>query len=141
MLCFAAGPNGCGKSTLLRLVMGREKPIAGRVELGPHHINPNYFEQNQVPRSAGPQRLMLSGLHSSWDLSNPCYYPNPDLDSDLMLGLASTPTRCCKHPCSSGAVLSCQHAMQSAGPALIPPGPSPCFTLIWGGIQLVPSLH
>jgi hypothetical protein len=28
--------------------MGREKPIAGRVELGPHHINPNYFEQNQV---------------------------------------------------------------------------------------------
>ena len=43
-----SGPNGCGKSTLLRLVMGREKPISGRVELGPHHINPNYFEQNQA---------------------------------------------------------------------------------------------
>ena len=45
---LTAGPNGCGKSTLLRLVMGREKPISGRVELGPHHINPNYFQQNQA---------------------------------------------------------------------------------------------
>ena len=45
-----AGPNGAGKSTLLRLVMGREKPISGRVELGEHHIVPNYFEQNQVRR-------------------------------------------------------------------------------------------
>ncbi len=45
---MCTGPNGCGKSTLLRLVMGREKPISGRVELGPHHINPNYFEQNQA---------------------------------------------------------------------------------------------
>ena len=49
------GPNGCGKSTLLRLVMGREKPISGRVELGPHHINPNYFEQNQARRFAPPR--------------------------------------------------------------------------------------
>ena len=45
---LSAGPNGCGKSTLLRLVMGREKPIAGSVALGQHHILPNYFEQNQV---------------------------------------------------------------------------------------------
>ncbi len=43
-----AGPNGCGKSTLLRLVMGRETPIHGSVELGEHAILPNYFEQNQV---------------------------------------------------------------------------------------------
>ncbi len=42
------GPNGCGKSTLLRLVMGRETPIHGSVELGEHAILPNYFEQNQV---------------------------------------------------------------------------------------------
>ena len=47
-LCWGAGPNGCGKSTLLRLVMGREKPIKGAVELGEYAIEPNYFEQNQV---------------------------------------------------------------------------------------------
>ena len=42
------GPNGCGKSTLLRLIMGEEKPISGRVELGAHGIVVNYFQQNQV---------------------------------------------------------------------------------------------
>ena len=49
--CWGAGPNGCGKSTLLRLVMGREKPIKGAVELGEYAIEPNYFEQNQVRSS------------------------------------------------------------------------------------------
>lgn len=43
-----AGPNGCGKSTLLRLIMGQEKPISGRVQLGPHSITPAYFAQNQA---------------------------------------------------------------------------------------------
>eukprot|EP00879_Flechtneria_rotunda_P011902 GHRR01012431.1.p1 GENE.GHRR01012431.1~~GHRR01012431.1.p1 ORF type:complete len:661 (+),score=250.45 GHRR01012431.1:1092-3074(+) len=42
------GPNGAGKSTLLRLVMGREKPLKGMVQLGHHNIVPNYFEQNQA---------------------------------------------------------------------------------------------
>lgn len=42
------GPNGAGKSTLLRLLMGREAPQEGTVELGPHGIVPNYFEQNQA---------------------------------------------------------------------------------------------
>lgn len=42
------GPNGCGKSTLLRLIMGQEKPISGRVQLGPHNIVPAYFAQNQA---------------------------------------------------------------------------------------------
>jgi ATPase subunit of ABC transporter with duplicated ATPase domains len=42
------GPNGAGKSTLLRLVMGREAPQEGVVELGAHGIVPNYFEQNQA---------------------------------------------------------------------------------------------
>lgn len=43
-----AGPNGCGKSTLLRLIMDQEKPISGRVQLGPHNIVPAYFAQNQA---------------------------------------------------------------------------------------------
>ncbi|GAB4823640.1 hypothetical protein N2152v2_010686 [Parachlorella kessleri] len=42
------GPNGAGKSTLLRLILGLEKPVQGTVELGPHHIRPNYFAQNQA---------------------------------------------------------------------------------------------
>lgn len=42
------GPNGAGKSTLLRLIMGREEPQEGAVELGQHGIVPNYFEQNQA---------------------------------------------------------------------------------------------
>ena len=45
---YCAGPNGAGKSTLLRLAMGQETPISGRVDLGEHHIVPNYFQQNQV---------------------------------------------------------------------------------------------
>ena len=42
------GPNGSGKSTLLRLIMGLEKPIEGKVELGSHNVIPSYFEQNQA---------------------------------------------------------------------------------------------
>lgn len=42
-----AAPSA-GKSTLLRLIMGREKPMSGRVGLGEHNIVPNYFEQNQA---------------------------------------------------------------------------------------------
>ncbi len=42
------GPNGAGKSTLLRLILGLERPVHGTVELGSHHVRPNYFEQNQA---------------------------------------------------------------------------------------------
>jgi ATP-binding cassette subfamily F protein 3 len=42
------GPNGCGKSTLLRLIMGMLQPDEGSVALGPHHVIPSYFEQNQA---------------------------------------------------------------------------------------------
>ena len=42
------GPNGAGKSTLLRLVMGRERPEAGKCSLGNHNVVANYFEQNQA---------------------------------------------------------------------------------------------
>eukprot|EP00210_Caulerpa_lentillifera_P005106 g4878.t1 len=39
---------GCGKSTLLRLVMGKETPISGSIELGSYNVHANYFEQNQA---------------------------------------------------------------------------------------------
>lgn len=42
------GPNGCGKSTLLRLILGRETPTEGTVQLGKHNVLPQYFEQNQA---------------------------------------------------------------------------------------------
>lgn len=42
------GPNGAGKSTFLRLLLGKEKPTAGRAELGDHQVIANYFEQNQA---------------------------------------------------------------------------------------------
>jgi len=48
-----AGPNGCGKSTLLRMIMGTEKPISGRIDLGSHGVTVSYYEQNQV-RHRGP---------------------------------------------------------------------------------------
>ncbi len=41
------GPNGAGKSTLLRLIIGKEKPQDGKVELGTHNVIASYFEQNQ----------------------------------------------------------------------------------------------
>lgn len=72
---MSAGPNGAGKSTLLRLVMGREQPIEGKVELGQHHIVPNYFEQNQVrpaPPSATSSRdrpLLRCLCHAPHSLS------------------------------------------------------------------------
>lgn len=42
------GPNGAGKSTLLRLLMEREQPQEGEVEMGRYGVTPNYFEQNQA---------------------------------------------------------------------------------------------
>ena len=42
------GPNGSGKSTLLRLILGREQPAEGCIQLGKHNVLPQYFEQNQA---------------------------------------------------------------------------------------------
>jgi ATP-binding cassette subfamily F protein 3 len=39
------GPNGCGKSTLLRVIMGRERPDGGSVQLSPAGTRPGYLEQ------------------------------------------------------------------------------------------------
>ena len=71
---LGAGPNGCGKSTLLRLVMGREDPIKGAVELGEYAIEPNYFEQNQA-RSPRARRgsMPACGPRLFMTLNGGCY--------------------------------------------------------------------
>ena len=42
------GPNGCGKSTLLRMLMGKEEPNEGSVQIVGQNVYPAYFEQNQA---------------------------------------------------------------------------------------------
>ena len=41
------GPNGCGKSTLLKVLMGKETPRQGRVELG-KDVGFGVFDQNRT---------------------------------------------------------------------------------------------
>ena len=58
------GPNGAGKSTLLRLIMGQEEPQSGLVEMGPHHVVPNYFQQNQA-EALDPKLTALQTLQQA----------------------------------------------------------------------------
>ena len=77
-----AGPNGCGKSTLLRLIMGRERPIDGSVELGAHAVVPNYFEQNQARRCCArslPPVLLLEHRVLVWSVPVDTPYQQPSL--------------------------------------------------------------
>ena len=41
------GPNGAGKSTLLKILLGREKPSSGSIELG-LHVGVAYYAQHQL---------------------------------------------------------------------------------------------
>ncbi len=44
---FFAGPNGCGKSTLMKLIVDKEKPTGGTVELGTNIKAAYYDQENQ----------------------------------------------------------------------------------------------
>lgn len=50
------GPNGAGKSTLLKLIMGREKPDGGEIQLVPG-ARPGYLPQD--PEDLDPQKTVL----------------------------------------------------------------------------------
>ena len=41
------GPNGAGKSTLLKMLLGKEKPTTGTIELG-LHVGVAYYAQHQL---------------------------------------------------------------------------------------------
>lgn len=59
-----AGQTGCGKSTLLRLILGAERPTAGRVLIdGEEHIRPDR-DRGYVPQkySLFPDRTVLENI-------------------------------------------------------------------------------
>lgn len=54
------GTNGLGKTTLLNTILGRIKPVSGKVELG-DYISPGYFEQEKDRDSS------KTALDTFWD--------------------------------------------------------------------------
>ncbi|MBI2931705.1 MAG: energy-dependent translational throttle protein EttA [Planctomycetes bacterium] len=53
------GPNGAGKTTLMRMIMGREKPDAGTIDLGPTVV-PAYVDQ--MRETLDPDRTVFEEI-------------------------------------------------------------------------------
>lgn len=60
---FFAGPNGCGKSTLMKIIVGREKPDGGTVEIGANIKAAYYDQENQ---NLDPQSTVLDELWNAY---------------------------------------------------------------------------
>ncbi len=60
---FVVGPNGCGKSTLIKLILGRLKPTAGRIEAG-YNVEIGYYDQEN--QNLTPENTVLEELHNAY---------------------------------------------------------------------------
>ncbi|MBE7380922.1 MAG: ATP-binding cassette domain-containing protein [Leptolyngbya sp. SIO1E4] len=61
------GPNGVGKSTLMNLITGREKPDAGKIEIG-ETIHFGYFDQHSEDVVKNPNQRVIEYLKETAEL-------------------------------------------------------------------------
>lgn len=59
------GPNGVGKSTLLNLIMGEEKPDAGKITSG-ETVKFGYYSQHNMPMSEGKKVIDVVRDVADW---------------------------------------------------------------------------
>ena len=64
------GPNGAGKSTLLKILLGREKPTTGTIELG-LHVGVAYYAQHQLEGMAEGNTVLqeIDSVAPKWTTS------------------------------------------------------------------------
>jgi len=103
--------------------MGREKPISGRVELGPHHINPNYFEQNQARSGAFLSRRPCNCFISRKEFLSFSQWVDPRLH---LIPCANDRGRLRNSPCRADCLLCSTVQALDEQTALCVQGSRPC---------------